>query len=269
MSAEGDATQFTVLGRIDGVDPSGLTERYAYPEPDPDSPRSCWVRGNMIASVDGGATSAGKSGDLGGDGDRALFLALRELADVIVVGASTARVENYSGVQFSAAQRLARQRRGQAEVPPIAVLTRSGRVQRDAKLFHSTEVAPLILTSADAADDTKRRLGGLAEVLAASGADTDSVDLRTALDLLAGRGLLRVLTEGGPGVLGMFTEQDVLDELCLTVAPVLVGGEAGRIVTGPAEVHTTMRLRHALTDDDGYLYLRYTRRGPARSGAAQ
>lgn len=269
MSAEGDGTQFTMLGRIDEVDPSGLTERYAYPEPDPDAPRSCWVRGNMIASVDGGATSDGKSGDLGGDGDRAVFAALREVADVIVVGASTARVENYSGVQFSVAQRLARQRRGQAEVPPIAVLTRSGHVERDAKLFHATEVAPLILTSADAADDTRRRLGGLAEVLDASGARTDSVDLRTALDLLAGRGLLRVLTEGGPGVLGMFIEQDVLDELCLTVAPVLVGGKSGRIVTGPAEAHTTMRLRHALTDDDGYLYLRYTRRGPARSGAAQ
>ena len=92
MSAEGDGTQFAMLGRIDEVDPSGLTERYAYP----DELRSCWVRGNMIASVDGGATSDGKSGDLGGDGDRAVFAALREVADVIVVGASTARVENYS-----------------------------------------------------------------------------------------------------------------------------------------------------------------------------
>ena len=51
---------------------------------------------------------------------------MRELADVIVVGAATVRVENYSGAKFSAAQRLARQRRGQAEVPPIAVLTRRG-----------------------------------------------------------------------------------------------------------------------------------------------
>ncbi|HYJ55321.1 MAG TPA: pyrimidine reductase family protein, partial [Mycobacterium sp.] len=66
MSTEGDGTQFTLLGRIDEVDPSALTELYAYPEPDPDAPRSCWVRGNMIASVDGGATSDGKSGGLGG-----------------------------------------------------------------------------------------------------------------------------------------------------------------------------------------------------------
>ncbi len=269
MSAEGDGTQFTLLGRIDGVDPSGLTERYAYPEPDPDAPRSCWVRGNMIASVDGGATSAGKSGDLGGDGDRALF-----------AGAARARRRDRRRRVHGAGGELLG-RPVQRRATPGTSAPRAGRGtadrradpvgpgDRDAKLFHSTEVAPLILTSADAADDTRRRLGGLAEVLDASGADTDSVDLRTALDLLAERGLLRVLTEGGPGVLGMFTEQDVLDELCLTVAPVLVGGEAGRIVTGPAEVHTTMRLRHALTDDDGYLYLRYTRRGPARSGAAQ
>lgn len=265
MSADGDATQFTVLGRIDEVGDGALPQRYAYP----DDLRSCWVRGNMIASIDGGATSGGRSGDLGGDGDRAVFSALRELADVIVVGASTARVENYSGVQFSAAQRQGRRLRGQAEVPPIAVLTRSGRLERDSKLFHRTEVVPLILTSAAAVEETRQLLGGLAEVLDASGSQSDSVDLPTALDLLAARDLMRVLTEGGPGVLGMFTERDVLDEICMTVAPVLVGGKAARIVTGSAEVHTAMRLRHVLSDDDGYLYLRYSRGGPARSNAAQ
>ena len=264
MSADGDATQFTVFGRIDERGDGALTRRYAYP----DDLRSPWVRGNMIASVDGGATSGGKSGDLGGDGDRAVFAVQREVADVIVVGASTARVEGYSGVQVNAAQREERRRRGQAEVPPIAVLTRSGRLERAAPLFHRTEVAPLILTSADAVADTRRRLGTVAEVLDASGSQSDSVDLHTALDLLAGRGLLRVLTEGGPGVLGMFIEQDVLDELCLTVAPVLVGGKSDRIVTGPAELHSAMQLRHALTDDDGYLYLRYTRRDPARASEA-
>ncbi|MDZ4265568.1 MAG: pyrimidine reductase family protein [Mycobacterium sp.] len=269
MSAEGDGTQFTLLGRIDDVDPGLLTRHYTYPDSHPGGVGSCVVRGNMIASVDGGATSSGKSGDLGGAGDRAVFGVLRELADVIVVGASTARVENYSGVQLGAAQRQARRRRGQAEVPPIAVLTRFGSLERDARLFHRTDVPPLILTSAGAVADTTARLGGLAEVLDASGEHPDSVDLRTALGLLAERGLMRVLTEGGPGVLGMFTQHDLLDELCMTVAPVLVGGGSGRIVTGPAEVHTAMRLHHALTDDDGYLYLRYTRRDPPRSGVAR
>ncbi|MGP4057425.1 pyrimidine reductase family protein [Mycobacterium sp. 4D054] len=255
MSGDADGTQFTLLGRVGELGPADLAARYTYP----DGLRSCWVRANMIASADGGATSGGKSGELGGAGDRALFAALREHADVILVGASTVRVENYSGAQLGAAARLERQRRGQSEVPPIAVLTRSGQLDHDLKLFHRTEVTPLILTTSDALDDTRRRLGRLAEVLDASGADPRSVDLRTALQMLAERGLLRVLTEGGPAILGMFTEADLLDELCLTVAPVLVGGEANRIVTGPGEVHSDMELLHALTDDRGYLYLRYIR----------
>ncbi|KWX66536.1 pyrimidine reductase family protein [Mycobacterium sp. NAZ190054] len=255
MSAEGDGTQFTVLGRTGELGRADLAGHYAYP----DGLRRCWVRANMIASADGGATSDGKSGELGGGGDRALFSALRELADVIVVGASTVRVENYSGVQFGAAERLARQRRGQSEVPPIAVLTRSGRIDHDARLFDRTEVAPLILTSSAALDATRQRLGRVAEVIDASGPDPESADPRTALAILAQRGLLRVLTEGGPRTLGMFSAEDLLDELCLTVAPKVVGGTAGRIVTGPDEVHARMELRHALTDGQGFLYLRYVR----------
>ena len=80
----------------------------------------------MIASLDGGATDEGKAGGLAGPGDRAVFALMRQLADVILVGAGTVRIENYSGAQFSPAQRQARQRRGQAEVPPIAVVTNSG-----------------------------------------------------------------------------------------------------------------------------------------------
>ena len=260
MSGDADGTQFTLLGRMGQLNARDVAARYAYP----DGLQSCWVRANMIASVDGGATTGGKSGGLGSDGDRALFAALRELADVIVVGAATVRVENYSGVQLGAAERLTRQRRGQAEVPPVAVLTRSGRLDRDIKLFHRTDVAPLILTSSTAVEDTRQRLGTVAEVIDASGPAPDSVDLRTALDLLAERGLVRVLTEGGPGILGMFTEQDLLDELCLTVAPLLLGGGSKRIVTGLGEVRSGLALLHALTDDRGFLYLRYVRDRLAR-----
>ena len=82
--------QLTVLGPVDAVDEDGLNALYAYP----DQLQTCWVRGNMIASLDGGATDDGKAGGLAGAGDRALFALLRELADVIVVGAATVRVEN-------------------------------------------------------------------------------------------------------------------------------------------------------------------------------
>ena len=79
------------------------------------------------------------------------------------------------------------------------------------------------------------------------------------LDRLAGRGLLRVLNEGGPSLLGAFVAQNLLDEVCLTSAPLLVGGASVRITSGPVDVLTTMSRAHVLADDDGYLYSRYVR----------
>ncbi|MGE2734170.1 pyrimidine reductase family protein [Mycolicibacterium vaccae] len=255
MAEPSDGTQFTLLGADTALEHPALAAHYSYPA----DPRSPWVRANMIASLDGAATTGGRSGGLGGSGDRAVFQTLRELADVIVVGANTVRIENYSGAQSGAGQRAARQRRGQTEVPPIAVLTRTGRLARDARLFTRTEVPPLVLTCTDAVADTRSRIGDLAEVLDASADRPDSVDLPTALALLAERGLVRVLAEGGPAILGAFLAAGLIDELCLTLAPVLVGGPSARILSGPTEAPTGMTPRAPLTDADGYLYLRYVR----------
>ncbi len=79
------------------------------------------------------------------------------------------------------------------------------------------------------------------------------------LKVLADRGLCRVLTEGGPSLLSLFIEHDLLDELCVTIAPILVGGSARRIASGPGVAHTRMRRSHLLTDDEGYLYTRYVK----------
>jgi riboflavin biosynthesis pyrimidine reductase len=213
----------------------------------------------MITSLDGGATDGTSSGGLGGPGDRAVFKQMRQAADVILVGASTVRIENYSGVQLSPAQREQRQSRGQAEVPPIAIMTNSGDIERDAKVFTRTDVAPLVFTSERAASGVAARLGPVAEVIAASGPRDDQVDPAVLLAILAERGLLRVLCEGGPHILGLFIERDLLDELCLTIAPVLVGGSAGRIAAGTGSAHTKLRRTHLLSDDDGYLYTRYVK----------
>ncbi|MEH3141193.1 MAG: pyrimidine reductase family protein [Mycobacterium kyogaense] len=252
MGDNADGTQFTVLGTADAIDRAELITRYAYPA-------ERWVRANMIASADGGATSGGTSGGLGGDGDKAVFSVLRELADVILVGAATVRAEDYSGVSVTAEQRAAREARGQAAVAPIALLTRSGSVDPDAAVFQRTEVPPIVFTSAAAAPETRRTLGDLAEVIDVSGSDPESLELSRAVGVLADRGLGRVLAEGGPGILGRLIADDLLDELCLTVAPVLVGGAAGRIVTGDGDDQTPLRLQQILSDDAGYLFLRYAR----------
>lgn len=254
--AESDAgTQFTLLDTTRAVPDPALPDLYAYPD---DLSRP-WVRSNFIASLDGGATTDGKSGGLAGPGDKTLFQLMRELADVIVVGAGTVRIENYGGAQLSAAARQARRHRGQSEVPPIAIVTASGRLENDMKVFTMTEVPPLVLTSAASAGPTRGRLGGLADVLDCSTRDPAAIDPAALLTRLADRGLNRVLTEGGPSLHDTLIEADLLDELCVSVAPVLVGGQARRIATGAGQVRTPMRRAHLITDDAGYLYARYVR----------
>jgi riboflavin-specific deaminase-like protein len=252
-------TQLTELGATSNAfdtDNARLAAFYTYPEALSDR---CWVRANMISSLDGGATDDGSSGGLAGPGDRVLFNLMRQEADVILVGASTVRIENYSGAQMSAAQRQDRQGRGQTEVPPIAVITHSADFDHDAKLFTRSEVPPLIMTSHETADDARRRFSAVAEVIDASGSHADRVDPSAVLTILADRGLRRVLTEGGPSLLSLLIENDLLDELCVTIAPILVGGMARRIATGDGVAHTRMRRSHLLSDDEGYLYTRYVK----------
>jgi riboflavin biosynthesis pyrimidine reductase len=237
------------------VDDADLAELYGYPL-DVDE---VWVRANFISSVDGGATADSTSGALAGPGDKLIFHLLRELADVIVVGAGTVRTEGYSGARPNVAQRQRRQARGQSEVPPLAIVTRSGRLDRDMGVFTRTEVPPMVLTCTAAADEARHMLGELAEVVDCSGADPGSVDEAALLAILNRRGLRRVLTEGGPSLLGSFVERGMLDELCLTISPYLVGGQAPRIATGSGELLTQMRRTHVLSDDAGYLYTRYIR----------
>lgn len=240
---------------FDTDDEGRLAALYSYPA----HLDRCWVRANMISSLDGGATDDGKAGGLAGPGDRALFTRMRQEADVILVGASTVRIENYSGAQMSVAQRQERTRRGQAELPPIAVVTHSADFEHDAKFFTRSEVAPLIMTCRETVDDARSRFGPLAEVIDASGALTDRVDLAVVLKIFAERGWLRILSEGGPGMLSQLIEHDLLDELCVTIAPILVGGQARRIAAGEGEAHTRLRRSHLLTDDEGYLYTRYVK----------
>jgi len=253
-TGEATETPLARLGSAGELDESELAELYDYPQSD-----GTWVRANFITSLDGGATTEGTSGAMGGPGDRLVFNLLRELADVIVVGAGTVRAEGYSGAHLGAAQRQRRQARGQSEVPQLAIVTQAGRLQRDMPVFARTEVPPLILTSAAATDEARRLLGDVSEVLDCSGGDPGKLDEAALLSQLASRGMRRILTEGGPMLLGSFMQRDMLDELCLTIAPYVVGGQARRIATGQRQVLTRMRCAHVLTDDAGYLYTRYVR----------
>lgn len=248
-------TQLTLLGSVRKLADHELPELYGYPA----DLRRVWLRANFITSLDGGATVDGTTGGLGGPGDRALFNLLRALADVIIVGAGTIRAESYGGARLTVAERQHRQARGQSEIPPLAIVTESGRLERDMPVFTRTEAPPLVLTCTAATDATRHRLAGLAEVIECSGDDPNRVDASALVAAAAARGLYRVLMEGGPTLLSAFVESDLLDELCLTIAPCVVGGRGSRITTGSAQVLTLMRCAHVLADGSGYLYTRYVR----------
>jgi riboflavin biosynthesis pyrimidine reductase len=248
-------TRLTLLESGRSIDDGELAQLYEYP----DQPDRVWVRSNFISSIDGGATADGTTSAMGGPGDKLIFNLLRELADVVLVGAGTARTENYSGAHSSVAQRQRRQARGQGEVPQLALVTNSGHLDRDMGVFTRTEVQPLVCTSTASCDDTRHRLAGLAEVVDCSGPDRTKVDDATLLAALRERGMRRILTEGGPMLHGSLIQSDLLDELCLTIAPFIVGGQARRIATGEGQLQTRMRRTHILADDAGFLYTRYVK----------
>jgi 5-amino-6-(5-phosphoribosylamino)uracil reductase len=174
---------------------------------------------------------------------------LRELADVVLVGAGTVRVEDYRGAR--------KPTRGRATPPPIAVVTASAELDPGARLFTDTQVAPIVLTGRDAPADRR-------EALRSAGAEVVLLDPLSPAAMLAElgrRGLHRVLCEGGPRLFGDLVAADLVDELCLTVAPVLAAGEAGRIAVGPGGTPPRpLRLAGAL-EEDGTLLLHYTRTG--------
>ncbi len=216
------------------------------------------VRVNFVASADGAVAVEGVSGGLEAPGDKQVFGLLRELADVVLVGAGTVRVEGYRGARTSPEREARRRARGRAPVPPIAVVSTRGDLDPGAALFTDTAVAPLVLTAAGAADGARRALAGTgAEVVAVSGADPAVTDPDAVLGALADRGLTRVLCEGGPALFGTLLAAGRVDELCLSLAPQLVGGDAGRIVSGAAlDAPRRLGLASVVAHDDGLL-LRY------------
>ncbi|WP_101835055.1 pyrimidine reductase family protein [Frankia canadensis] len=233
-------------------DEADLDAAYAYPA---EAAHTSYVRSNFVGAVDGAAEVDGRSGPLGGEADLRVFRTLRWLSDVVLVGAGTARHENYGPVIVPPERRERRRAAGLAEVPPVAVVTASAGLDPAARLFDA-EVRPLVLTCDAASPARRAALAEVAEVVVCGDA---AVDMPRALAALAARGLTRVLTEGGPMLHAQLGGAGLLDELCLTVAPLLAGPGRIGIVQGAAWPRpVSMRLVHVLAEDDN-LFLRYRR----------
>ncbi|WP_433545186.1 pyrimidine reductase family protein [Streptomyces sp. CA-294286] len=230
-----------------------LADAYAYP---PD--REVWLRANMVSTLDGAAQHDGRSQPISSATDMRVFGTLRGLADVIVVGAETVRQEGYRPARAREAFAARRAAAGQGPAAAIAVVTASCDLDFSLPLFSSPLVPTLLLTGATAPPDrveAAREAG--AEVLVCG--DGARVESGRAVRALAERGLTRQLTEGGPRLLARFVADGVLDELCLTVSPMLTAGRAQRIADGPGLAVPDRFALSSVLEEAGFLFTQYRR----------
>ena len=190
----------------------------------------------MVASLDGSTVVNGRSGALSNPNDSELFLTLRDLADVIVVGAGTARAEGY-GPPRKAGQR-------------VGVISNTGRVDADSALFASGAGFLIVPESAPATTIDTLRAGAT------------SVDLALAASMLTSVvGAVRfVHAEGGPHLNGALATADLIDELNVTFSPHVVGGDGPRLTVGGADVLAAFDLAHLVVDENAFVFSRWVRR---------
>jgi riboflavin biosynthesis pyrimidine reductase len=230
-----------------------LPRLYAYPD-------GRWMRANMVATADGAASLSGVTQGISSDTDRRVFALLRTLCDVILVGASTVREEKYKPARPR--ELWSHLRDGRPPTPPIAVVTRRLDLDPDSPLITAApaHARTIVITTSSAPATRRDEVARHAEVIIAG---QDTVDLATAVAALAERGHRRMLAEGGPHLLAQLAGAGLLDELCLTIGPLMAGPGAPRIVagapgTGPA-TPLPLTLAHVL-EDDGFLLCRYIRK---------
>ena len=214
---------------------------------------------NMVASVDGAFSVAGQTKDLSSEADRFVFHHLRSLVDVILVGAQTVRAERYGPPRISEERQRARVARGQKPMPRIAVVTGSLDLDWTTAMFTESPTRPIVLTSESAEPDAVARARKVADVIVAG---EKRVDLAAALGMLPAD---VVLCEGGPTLNGVLAGDDLIDELCLTVAPALIGGDIGAGILGHARLPAMAPVELVVAFEDGdNLFLRYRRTGGVR-----
>lgn len=213
------------------------------------------LRVNFVSSVDGGAAAGGRSAGLQTRGDNRIFSTLRDLADVVLAGAGTAVVEGYRPITVPPRRAAIRREHGLLAVLPTAVISRTLRLDPAAPLFDGTGAArTIVLTCAAAPPDRRAALARTVD-LAVCGEDTvEPALVRRALEE---RGLNRILSEGGPTAFADLARATVVDELCLSLSPLLVGPGPTRIAAGPAWSGPLGLTLTGLLEEDGALFLRY------------
>lgn len=215
-----------------------------------------WLRATMVATVDGAAIDAsGVSEGINTGADQTVFETMRTQCDAVLVGAGTVRIEGYTRLRVPEQFKPIRQASGRTVPPVLVVATRTGDVPEEATRLRP-DAGGLLVVAGPAADSAtldrlRDRIGHEQVVTVPEGADTAAAAVYAAVD----RGLTAIQCEGGPSLLSSIRSAGLLDEVCLTISPLLVGGSGLRIVDGP---DGRSQLRPvALLEEDGSLMGRW------------
>jgi riboflavin-specific deaminase-like protein len=209
-----------------------------------------YVVTNFAITLDGRATLKGRSGPIGSDTDTQMLVGLRTKVDAVMIGAGTMRAERYGRVLADSEKRSRRERHGLAHDPLMVIV--SGRLDLpwDAPLFTDGGGRVLIFTSSDAEPPQTRTPVRVVQ-------QRDRVDLAEALrHLRAERGVRAVLCEGGPRLHAQLIDAGLVDELFVTHAPKLAGGDGPGLAEGLPELERPLELAWLL-EEDGELFARY------------
>lgn len=210
------------------------------------------LRAGFVVTTDGGIAFDGSSRVLQTPSDEAAFHALRAVTDAVVVGAGTARAEGYGPVRPRPGGQAWRRQHGRSAAPPLVLVSRSLELEPADRCFGGSARA-VVVTCDAAPPDARRAVAEVADVVVAG---DDDVDLPAAIAALHDRGLVRLLCEGGPHLLTSLLEAGLVDELCLTLAPLLVG-TAPSLLTQALPEPVRLELRHLVDGGDGALLARY------------
>jgi riboflavin-specific deaminase-like protein len=181
---------------------------------------------NFATTLDGRAAISGKSGAIGSDTDTEMLQRLRTRVDAVMIGAGTMRAERYGRIVSDPQLRAYRERTGLAHDPLAVIVSNRLELPWDAGLFTDGGGGVVVFT---ASDEKPPETATPVTIVR----HPDGVELDRALEwLLTERGIRSVLCEGGPTLHGRLREDGLADELFLTIAPKIAGGEGPRILEG-------------------------------------
>lgn len=211
-----------------------------------------WVMLNMVASIDGATAVGGGASGLNDADDRALFLSLRAVADVVMMGAQTVRSEGLGPIRMTDEMMAYREMDGLDGEPRMVILTQSLAIEPEHRMFSDQTRRPIVLTGVDADPDRVDTLAAVSDVV-----QVEALDGAGIVDALSDASV--ILCEGGPTVNSELLRAGVVDELHLTISPMIAMGESKRLAgSGVFDPPIGMTLDRVFVGDRS-LFLRYLR----------